>query len=360
MIKIILAILFVSIFLGGCLQESYQEQKQPTFDNKLQIIKYLKDTGESEQFLIGQHIGSPEWYKPEEAEGLCDKTHMYPKVISFDIHPAISGKEFDPLLFGLPEDKDVTQYDIPNMEEIRKKLAEFSENGALIALSTHPHNPATYEDAHSTLTDYKELLTTGSDLNKRWMSALDNNAYFLKELEKEGVTILWRPFHEMNGGWFWWGSDKNWPTQEEFKDMWIHMHNYYTNEKGLTNLIWVYAPSTNYWGDYKSTDHYYPGDDYVDVVGLSYYWDDTESLNNYQSYDALLKHNKPIVVAEFGPRENIDGSFDSMDAVKLKEKYPEISYVLFWNSWNGADVAIKDLKNPDRLMNHEQVITLIC
>ena len=104
----------------------------------------------------------------------------------------------------------------------------------------------------------------GHETHRRWMQELDILAAGLAEIQDAGVVVLWRPFHEMNGDWFWWGG-KN---PEAFISVWRHMFDYFTNTKGLNNLLWVYGPNHG-----KKTAAYYAGDAFVDIVGLDAYTD---------------------------------------------------------------------------------------
>lgn len=90
------------------------------------------------------------------------------------------------------------------------------------------------------------------------MADIDAIAVQLKRLKDADVPILFRPLHEASGGWFWWGSDGSAP----YIKLWKLMYDKLTNEYGLNNLIWV-------WNGQK--DSWYPGDDYVDIVGEDIY-----------------------------------------------------------------------------------------
>ena len=71
------------------------------------------------------------------------------------------------------------------------------------------------------------------------MQELDQLAAGLEELKEAGVVVIWRPFHEMNGDWFWWGAK----PPAEFVKVWRHMFDYFTNTKQLDNLLWAYGPN---------------------------------------------------------------------------------------------------------------------
>lgn len=109
----------------------------------------------------------------------------------------------------------------------------------------------------------------------------------LKLLQDAGIVVIWRPFHEAAGGWFWWGKNA-----ESCKALWITMFNYFKAE-GLNNLIWVWTTET---GD----EDWYPGDAYVDIVGRDLYNKDVATvLNEYEATDGMYP-NKLAALTECG------------------------------------------------------------
>ena len=87
---------------------------------------------------------------------------------------------------------------------------------------------------------------------------IGNVARELQKMQDAGVPILWRPLHEASGGWFWWGAE----GPETYKKLYILLYDTMTNEYGLNNLIWVWNGQHADW---------YPGDEYVDIVGIDIY-----------------------------------------------------------------------------------------
>ena len=109
----------------------------------------------------------------------------------------------------------------------------------------------------------------------------------------------------------------------------------------------------------QPADYYYPGDAYVDVVGLDWYDDELEDLDANGSYSQLAALGKPIGLTEFGPLKRRDGSIDNRKlAGVLAEKYPKIGFFLYWHSWPGAEVAIIDNKGSRALMTDPHVTTI--
>jgi mannan endo-1,4-beta-mannosidase len=149
-------------------------------------------------------------------------------------------------------------------EEPNKTAIEYWKEGGLVTVSTHLYDPVratnnAFGGLRDKDVDLNTLLDPGTDTHARWMHELDQVAAGLQELQNNGVVVLWRPFHEMNGDWFWWdGKDP-----ATFKKLWHQMFDYFTRTKGLNNLLWVYAPNHG-----TNTADYYPGNGYVDLVGL--------------------------------------------------------------------------------------------
>jgi mannan endo-1,4-beta-mannosidase len=232
----------------------------------------------------------------------------------------------------------------------------------LVTVSMHPPNPWQQSDCHDLrIGDLRELTTPGTESFRRWRETLDHVADGLRQLQQLDVVVLWRPLHEMNGGWFWWGAhaDNEWVSQEEFVAVWKDMHRYFREAKGLDNLLWVYSAAVQNSEAERSAIHYYPGDAYVDVVGLDWYDDTLKDLDKWQSYSQLAALKKPLGLTEFGPLSRRDGSFHNQTLIReIAEKYPKIGFFLFWHSWPGANVAIVDNAGSRRLMRDKRVTTI--
>ncbi|MEO9533228.1 MAG: glycosyl hydrolase [Crocinitomicaceae bacterium] len=309
---------------------------------KQDILNYLTEIGESDSLIAGQmigmgNLGDPN-YAPEDFTGLNKK----PGVLGVD----------------LGWFTDFSQLE-PNFVE---NIIQQESEGSLITISMHMPNPFNRKEGadkyHKKRFDYSEVYTEGTATNERFKVLLNNAANVLQELKNDNVIVLWRPFHEMNGGFFWWGSDKKFPEQEEFKELWIYTYNYLEVERQLDNLLWVYGPNYQYDNILKPTDYYYPGDEYVDVVGLDYYANDLSDINMNNSMSNLMAYNKPICIAEIGKGVNQEVAMNETDNLiylGLKE-YP-VAYFLVWNSWPNHYGSIIDSKNADELMNHELIIS---
>lgn len=127
---------------------------------------------------------------------------------------------------------------------------------------------------------------------------IDAIAVQLKKLQDAHIPVLWRPLHEAEGGWFWWGAK----GPEPLVELWRLLYDRLTNHHGLHNLLWVFTvqdPTSHAW---------YPGDAYVDLVGKDAYPDDmSDSLSaDWSGMRDEFDGRKLIALSEFGGVPSID------------------------------------------------------
>lgn len=317
----------------------------PIFEprNKETILSYFQSLITNQQIMVGQQCGdapdATRRYYNTYVDQLADQTGR---------HVALIGADFG----WFSGDNYPVQTLIDHWRE-----------GGLVTVSWHADNPFVDQvDVYWDTVENKDQiqlksLLKGEPQTKAWISyrtELDKVASALLKLRDAGVTVIWRPFHEMNGDFFWWGTNAhaNQQTNEsDYKALWIDMYHTLRWDYGLDNLIWTYSvvPSETWYAEVTA---YYPGDEYVDLVGMDYYGNEPD----FPHYETLKSLGKPLVVSESGPREAAYGNWNMMQwADLLKGK---AAYFLQWHSWNGAKVAIKDNKNSAEMMNSSSVITL--
>ena len=230
---------------------------------------------------------------------------------------------------------------------------EYWQAGGLVNLSWHAPNPANPKGGglRDKGVDLRELLTPGHPTHVRWMKMLDEVAAGLAELQAAGVVVIWRPLHEMNGAWFWWGAKE----PADFIAVWRHMFDYFTRTKGLHNLIWAYSPNHGQ----KPADRYYPGDAYTDLVGLDAY---TDHINPQKivGFDRYAGIGKPVGLTEFGPHgaSNPPGDYDFRRLLDgIEKNFPQLRHFLCWNDkWNPASNRFtKEFYNDPRVITRDQV-----
>ncbi|WP_339883205.1 glycosyl hydrolase [Polaribacter vadi] len=210
--------------------------------------------------------------------------------------------------------------------EAAKKM---HKQGAIVTLMWHvgrPTDDAPFgwkESVQNKITDkeWQDLITPGTDIHKRWLAQVDHVASSLKELQDANIPVLWRPYHEMNGVWFWWGNKRG---EQGFTKLWEMLFDRFTNHHKLNNLIWVWnanAPRDIPKDEGFDYELFYPGHDYVDILATDVYHYDYEQ----NEYEQLLKlaDGKPIALGEVGqlPKTNI------------LEVQPKWSWFMVWSNW---------------------------
>lgn len=154
-----------------------------------------------------------------------------------------------------------------------EKAIEFANKGGIVTFCWHWNAPTEYLNSTANSSDgwWGGFYTQSSkfDIAKvmngqdaKGKKLLDRDikeiAKQLKRLEKAGVPVIWRPLHEGSGGWFWWGAKGS----DAYKKLWKYLYKELTNTYDCNNLIWVYNGQSADW---------YPGDEYVDIVGEDIY-----------------------------------------------------------------------------------------
>jgi len=157
-------------------------------------------------------------------------------------------------------------------------------------------DPKKLASVQGQLTDeqFKDVLTPGTALYQHWCAQVDTIAVFLKQLQDAHVPVLWRPYHEMNGNWFWWGGRTG---QYSTIALYRQLFDRLVNHHHLDNLIWVWSvdrPGENA----KGHAEFFPGSDYVDVLALDVYGSDF-APSYYRSLVALAQ-GKPVALDEVG------------------------------------------------------------
>ena len=229
---------------------------------------------------------------------------------------------------------------------------EYWDQGGLVSVMAHMYNPANPKGGglRDPGVDLGDLLKPDSETHTRWMQELDLMAAGLKELQDAGVVVLWRPFHEMNGGWFWWGAK----DPDTFIKVWRHMFDYFTQTKGLENLLWVYGPNHG-----QNTARYYAGDRYVDMVGLDAYTDFVDP-QHIKGYDEVAALPKPFGFTEFGPHgsRSPPGDYDYLRFIEgVTKNFPKTCLFMCWNAkWSlASNLNTKELLNHPLVANREDL-----
>lgn len=177
---------------------------------------------------------------------------------------------------------------------VTERAKAWADLGGIVTICWHTGVEGnSYPASQSELPDFEKLLTPGTPEHGLMMSRWERAAKALSELQDDKIPVLWRPFHEFDGQWFWWGKGGG----EVFIELWKYMYKTFALDFGLDNLIWVLG----YSGAVK--EGWYPGDEFVDIAGSDNY----DGTTNALAYEKLLNiTKKPLAFHEVGKIPDID------------------------------------------------------
>jgi len=180
-------------------------------------------------------------------------------------YPAVYGWE----LGHLELDSAVNLDGVP-FGSMQKFIREAYDRGGVITISWHLRNPLTGKTAWNPAPGTVTSILPGGEKNelyKRWLDKLTGFLSALKGSKGEYIPVIFRPFHELNGSWFWWGKDHCSPA--ELKSLWEFTVSYLRDKKSLHHLL--YAFNTDKFSSQEEYLERYPGDAWVDVIGFDVY-----------------------------------------------------------------------------------------
>ncbi len=186
-----------------------------------------------------------------------------------------------------------------DFDGVNQRAAEWYEKGGIVTICWHCGSDFSgeWKDCKETdIADWEKALTAGTDEYDKLIEGMDKGAKALLELKKKGIPVLWRPFHEFDGDWFWWSRGGS----ESFKKLWRIMYERYTDYHGLNNLIWVLG----YSHKMENVKDWYPGDEYCDIIGADTY--DIEIVHKlYRAMKKVTSAPKPLCLHECGKNPTV-------------------------------------------------------
>ncbi len=212
------------------------------------------------------------------------------------------------------------------------------ENDGIVTFSFHWYSPVGGRDkafyTEHTDFDARQVLVEGTPEREAFYHDMDVIAEELKRFCDADIPVLWRPFHESDGKWFWWGAQGPEVAAELYKLMYVH----YTQVHHLDNLLWV-------WNCRLKEG--YPGDEYVDVISVDIYLEKYAPTDYQEDYDKLIAEttkNKVAALAEVGYIPDIH---------MLEKSHTPWAYYMAWSKefcigeqYNSKQ-ALKDMYSSD-------------
>ena len=262
-------------------------------------------------------------------------------------YPAVMGFDLGGIEVG-----DEKNLDSVPFQRIRDELIAHHERGGIVTLSWHPRNPVTTAP-HGGLSGQKfpagsawdmtdttvvaSILPGGShyEVFQTWIQRVGDFLLTLKTKDGQPVPVIFRPWHENNGSWFWWGQKLC--SDNEFHSLWCLLQDALLM-RGLTNLLWSYSPNLDgKWTEERFLARY-PGNERVTLIGEdAYQWgteeDFVRDLNADLTFlsDFAKKNGKLLAMTECGLQNMTDSTWWTRVLKPQMDKYP-ISYFLLWRN----------------------------
>ena len=263
--------------------------------------------------------------------------------------PSILGSDF---MFITDKDNPNNNWYVQQENKIIQDTKDAYAKGMINTFCWHlrePYNEKSFYSADMTSeqrTDAFKSLLPGGKFNDWYKKKLDKVASVvsnLKDTNGKQIPIIFRPFHEFDGNWFWWGA--NYCTAEEYISVYRFTVNYLRDTKNVHNILFAFSPDNSYTtpSSYLSR---YPGDDYVDILGMDNYGDfDNKGTSGASLANSKLKlisdlaisKNKIAALTETGYRVTsttpaINNWFSTYLYDAITNNNLQIAYVMFWSN----------------------------
>lgn len=318
-------LIFLTLLLTAPLAEARSQKKE--FERRLK---------ESAQrgVMFGHHDDTMygyNWrYTGDGRSDTKEVTGQYPAMMSFDL-----------------SDIDKGIRNRPQYSKMREEIRRQHARGGYITLSWHASNPVTGKNAWDTSAEnpVRDILSGGSH-HEEFRSVLDHVAeFFLSLTDDEGrlIPVIFRPWHECNGDWFWWGSSQCKP--EEYKALW-KLTAKHLKKCGVSNVIYAYSPGERFNSAMEYLERY-PGDDIISVVGVEGYAV-RATRDNRSHFIKRIRHafdivaplarqrNKILAFTETGTKHNSDPQWWTQSLLPAISGYP-VCFLITWRNATGDD-----------------------
>jgi len=283
--------------------------------------------GQQDALAYGLNADKSRWIGDENRSDIKSISGEHPGLVGYDL--------------GHLELDSANNLDGVPFSRIKTDIRKNYERGGINTISWHPNNPldlskTTWDKAEFTI---RKILSDEQN-RKNFEKTLDKLADFflsLKGSKGELIPVIFRPYHEHTGSWFWWGADHC--TPEEYKQFWKLTIDYLQKTRKVHNLLIAYSTD-----NFKNKEHYlerYPGDDLVDILGF-----DTYHRNPPKSDSAFIANaarmvttirdlgkssGKPFAITETGLEQITEADWWTK-IIQPIIKNSGLSYILVWRN----------------------------
>jgi len=329
--KVVFHFVFLAMLLNNVLAAQTNGPLDPMATSEtVTLYTYLKSVQSQGKVLLGQQDAlcyGRYWKNDRDRSDIKEVTGS---------HPALLGLDFQPLTHT---DKIYRESETKRLVKVVKDIYR---RGGIITFSWHMSNPVnggSYEWKNNPQLAVGEILPGGKS-NGVYQTYLHRIRDFLtqcKGAEGESIPIIFRPFHEFDGDWFWWGKGHTSP--EEFVELWRYTVNYLRKDLGVHQLLYAFSPDCKF----QNREEYlaqFPGDDYVDIFGMDNYWDFRPDGANDPAA-AMVKmgivsavaaeKNKIAALTETGFERITDPNWFTQVLQPILRKWP-LAYCMLWRN----------------------------
>ena len=365
--KKIVMMALAAIAVAAC---GTQKQAEVEKTQAQQLIERL-DSLRSQGIMFG-HQDDPmyglTWEYDADSSDVKNVCGDYPAIMGFDL--------------GGIEMGDAKNLDSVPFTRIAQEAVSHHLRGGIVTLSWHPRNPVTTIDGGGwagqkfpegtawDVTDsavVKKILPGGEYHEKfeTWMQRVSDFLATLKTDDGQRIPVIFRPWHENSGSWFWWGEKLC--TPDEYKALWNMLQDKLTAD-GFDNLVWSYSPGMEDNLTAERLLERYPGDGRIDMIGLDgYQWNAGEGeqfiSRGRQNLEVLCQvaqeHQLIPALTECGLKNLTDPTWWTSTLQPTVKDYP-ISYLLVWRNykseWFGPSPAKPDAESFREFYGSEKML----
>lgn len=319
-----------------CTQQTMGVTRTPQTEN---LLASLKEMGAKGRIMFGHHddtaygIG---WVGDADRSDVKSVCGDYPALLGFDL--------------GRLELGGAKNLDGVEAERIRQDIVRHFERGGVATLSWHCYNPLSGRQswvADSLLNVERQTVASilaDGETHDKFITWLDRQADFINSLQTTDgvkVPVIFRPWHEHTGSWFWWGQNNC--STEDFIALWRLTVNRF-REKGVDNALYAYSTGTESGGDPAKFMERYPGDEYIDLIGLDFYcmspvseeaacarYFESAAKNLPMLCQIAQEHGKAAAITETGYEGVKTADWWTHTLLPAIAQYP-VSYVMVWRN----------------------------
>lgn len=322
-----------SLFMVNCGGSKKQsaEAVATTPTGREVLLARLQTLSDSGKIAFGHHDDTAygvHWEFVVDSSDVKAVTGDYPAIINWDL--------------GDIEHAADEQLDGVSFDYQRQAIVAQDARGGINTLSWHVDNPVTGGTSWD-VTDsatVAKVLAPGAynDTLRTWIGRAADYIGSLRNAEGQRIPVVFRPWHEHTGAWFWWGLPLT--TPDNYKALWKITKEVF-DEKGIDNVVWAYSPDKTNCATLEEYMAGYPGDEYVDVLGADIYFFPgnkeifKEWMNNLLTYatQEASKRGKIVALTETGSEALTTPGWYMDDLYPLISQYP-VAYITVWRNAN--------------------------